>query len=328
MLEAMPTPDELGPGWTREEAAIFDAHDDMVNRRPEGGAIPSQFDKAKSGEPANFGAAVHDSMRNISGGARVHYRFQSAEGTNRYEVQLQRYRSKEQLVQDFDKVWALDSGRYERKRIGQIPALAIELEDRVTGSCAIWVRAAQFKATIAGAGGSWEEDGALRGLVEGLVRRMHSAKPTDQEADRISHIIMVSAQQAASIRRELESEQLRLDFVRWDQDSVRDREVAVLRLTNPGRRSVLIWNERVQVRAQEEAKSADEWTTVHSDYPTFDLPGALKGGQSLEFRWCATEHRPWRLCLLYSKDTATALSPDGTERFEDNYEVIGPVLGL
>jgi hypothetical protein len=118
-----------------------------------------------------------------------------------------------------------------------------------------------------------------------------------------------------------------LDFVRWDQDAGHDREVAIFRLTNPGPRSVLVWNERVQVRT-EGAQSADEWKTVHSDYPTFDLPGAFKAGQTFEFKWRAPAQGPWRVCLLYSKDTATPLLPEGTERFEDNYEVIGPELTL
>jgi hypothetical protein len=71
------------------------------------------------------------------------------------------------------------------------------------------------------------------------------------------------------------------------------------------------------------AKRTDQET---DDYPTFDLPGAFKGGQTFEFKWRAPAQGPWRLCLLYSKDTATPLLPEGTERFEDEYEVIGPEL--
>ena len=73
-------------------------------------------------------------------------------------------------------------------------------------------------------------------------------------------------------------------------------------------------------------EAPEAWETVHRDYPSFGLPGAVKGGESFELKWRAPERSPWRLCLIYSRDTATSVLPAGTTRFEDNYEVIGPVL--
>jgi hypothetical protein len=252
ILEALPTADHLGINWTREVSLLFDSRSDPTEMPATTVPLPDALVLEQR-------AAVRDPAGKVSAWANVQYDLRSAHTTNRLDVQIYRYRSKEALIEDFDHLLALDTERYEKTMITDLAAVAVAFRDARTGSGTLWFRIGNYRVWISpGSSFSWGSDPSLRHLAWALIRQLGTATHRNAKANRISHSLQTSEHSWTAIHRE----------------------------------------------------------TVHRDYPSFGLPGVMKGGETFEFKWRAPERSPWRLCLIYSKNTATSVLPAGTARFE------------
>ncbi len=112
-----------------------------------------------------------------------------------------------------------------------------------------------------------------------------------------------------------------MSFVRWVE---KPGEVdAVFRVTNPGKRAVLVWNVREQSRGS--GSGAPDWSTHGSDYPGRGWDRAeLPAGGSVEFPMASLSEGEWRVCLLYSRESTGPTDPG--RQFSGTFEVVGPVV--
>lgn len=120
---------------------------------------------------------------------------------------------------------------------------------------------------------------------------------------------------------ESEADRLTMSFVRWVE---KPGEVdAVFRVTNPGKRAVLVWNVRQQSRGS--GSGAPDWSTHGSDYPGRGWDrAAVPAGGSVEFPMASLSEGVWRVCLLYSRESTGPTDPG--RQFSGTFEVVGPAV--
>jgi hypothetical protein len=124
------------------------------------------------------------------------------------------------------------------------------------------------------------------------------------------------------VDREPDSDRLKIDFVRWSGMTTAGAPEALFRVTNPGPRSALVWNVRLQVLTTNSEAAAPAWETKHNDYPDrwdhVDIPAA----GSAEFPMLPPMTGVWRVCLLYSRELFDSHSTN--RQFAGEYELLGP----
>ncbi|MCD6052219.1 MAG: hypothetical protein K0Q55_3637 [Verrucomicrobia bacterium] len=97
---------------------------------------------------------------------------------------------------------------------------------------------------------------------------------------------------------------------------------ATFRLTNREPQSIMIWNVRVQVKAQDGGTDGQGWKTVHDDYPTGNKLARIPTGGVDQVTVSRPGDEPWRVCVLYSKETVVT----NPRRYTGNFEVISQEL--
>ena len=186
ILEALPTVDHLGTNWSREVSLLFDSRGDPTEMLATTLPLPDALVLEQR-------AAVRDPAGKVSAWANVQYDLRSAHTTNRYDVQIYRYRSKEALIEDFDRLLALDSEQYEKTMIRDLAAVAVAFRDARTGSGTLWFRIGDYKVWISpGSSFSWGSDPSLQQLARALIRQLGTAIHRNAEANRISHSLQTS----------------------------------------------------------------------------------------------------------------------------------------
>lgn len=127
------------------------------------------------------------------------------------------------------------------------------------------------------------------------------------------------------VEQEPADQRLRLEWVR-QEDATANGTDAVFRASNPGTRSVLVWNVRLEVRVSGPGDpKATSWEMRENDYPGRGWEHAtIDPGQSVQFPMLSPVDDEWRVCLLYSRETPGSQPPN--RRFDKTYEAIGPVV--
>lgn len=165
VLEALPTAESLGTGWSRHIALLFDPASDPHLIVGPMAQLPDCFRKSLQG-------AVNNPTNTISGWALADFFVRSTNRIARYELQLNRYRSKEKLVEDFDRLLASNAKGYQKLQVQGIGDAAVAFRDQ--GGMTLWFRKGSYRVSISpmSSGSSWEGDTELRWLAKEIAGRL------------------------------------------------------------------------------------------------------------------------------------------------------------
>jgi len=167
ILDALPNEAALGVGWKREIGLLFDP----LSKPPEilraASPLPDSFKKEKR-------AGVEDTKGRVSGWSHTHFTLQTTNRSCLYDVQLERYRNKEHLREDFDQLLILDSAQYGKTPVKDLGDAAVFYYDAKGSGGTLWFRRADFKVWIAPMNNltNWEQDSDLRHLARVLDQRI------------------------------------------------------------------------------------------------------------------------------------------------------------
>lgn len=180
ILEVLPSAESLGPEWKRGITALFDPASqppEIINTaRP----MPDSFKQERR-------AAVENPTNRISGWSHLHYEFHGTNGQCRYDVNIERHRSKETLVADFDRLLTLASDQYQKTEVETVgEAAVIYSEINYTNNPTLWFRRGNFRIWIAPltSNRAWKDDTGLRHLakaLDGQIRNAAGAKDAERE---------------------------------------------------------------------------------------------------------------------------------------------------
>ena len=165
VLEALPPSELLGPNWSREISLLFDPASDPSEIVIASAKLPETFRKERL-------EAVENPKNRISGSCHAHYDFQGKTGNQRYEIQVNRYRSKKIVEADFAKLLALGTKQYQKAEIYGIGEAAVIYSH--SGGMTLWFRRETFYIWISPLAGSrrWEDDSALQHLAKAFDARL------------------------------------------------------------------------------------------------------------------------------------------------------------
>jgi hypothetical protein len=166
VLEALPTAEALGLGWSREISVLFDPASKPAELFAASSRLPESFKKERRD-------AVQNPTNQISGWSHTHFTLQSTNTSRHYDVQIERYRNKGQLRSDFDQLLAFDAAEYQKAPVDKLGDAAVFYRS-MKGGATVWFRRADFKVWISpmGAVTNWEQDGQLQHLTRMLDQRI------------------------------------------------------------------------------------------------------------------------------------------------------------
>ena len=172
VLQAFPTAEVLGPAWKREIDLLFDPASNPAEICTST-VVPDSWKKAKR-------EAVENPTNQISGWSHAHFDFYAGKETNRYiryEVQVDRNRSKQQVIEVFNRLLTLDRKEYQKKEIKGLGEAAVVYWDG-SGVC-VWFRRGAFVVWISpmNMDATWENDPALQQLAKALDERLDARIP-------------------------------------------------------------------------------------------------------------------------------------------------------
>lgn len=169
VLEALPTAEALGAGWSMEVSLLFDPARKPTELFAASSRLPESFKKERR-------AAVQNPTNQISGWSHTHFSFQSTNTSHHYDVQVERYRSQDHLRADFDHLLAFDSAEYQKVPVNGVGDAALFYR-KINGGATVWFRRADFKVWISPMGTvtNWEQDGHLQRLARLLDQRILGA---------------------------------------------------------------------------------------------------------------------------------------------------------
>ena len=172
VLEALPTAESLGAGWSREISLLFDPASKPAELFGASSQLSESFKKERL-------AAVQNPTNRISGWSHTHFTLHSTNTSRQYEVQVERYRSKDHLRADFDHLLALDQAEYQKVPVEGVGEAAVFF-CRVNGGSTVWFRRADFRVWISPMGTitNWEQDVHMQKLVKMLDQRITGATPS------------------------------------------------------------------------------------------------------------------------------------------------------
>jgi len=174
VVQALPRAEVLGSGWRREISLLFDP-----------ASNPAEIVSATAQLPGSRRKEHRDAVANptnqISGWSHAHFDFQGTNRSCRYEVQVERYRSKEALIESFGQLLALRAEQYQKIEVQGIGEAAVMYRDR--SGVTLWLRRGDFKVSISPMcqTSSWEGDSALQLLAKALVQRLDESVGTKKE---------------------------------------------------------------------------------------------------------------------------------------------------
>lgn len=164
VLEALPPAEVLGAGWSRDISLLFDPASKPAEMVGATARLPDSSRKQQRD-------AVENPTNRISGWSHAHFIFQATNRAARYEVQVDRYRSKQKLVEDFNRLVAFNGEGYEKKEMQGIGEAAIAC--RGASGMTLWFRKGNFRVWISpmNSVSSWESDSGLQQLTKAFDKR-------------------------------------------------------------------------------------------------------------------------------------------------------------
>lgn len=166
VLAALPTAEALGSGWSREISLLVDPASKPAELFGASARLSESFKKERRD-------AVQNPTNRISGWSHTHYTLQSTNTSRQYDVQVERYRSKDHLRSDFAHLLAFDSAEYRKAPVDGLGDAAVFYGD-IKGGATVWFRRADFKVWIStmGAVTNWAQDRHLQHLAKMLDQRI------------------------------------------------------------------------------------------------------------------------------------------------------------
>ena len=166
VLEALPTAEALGSGWSREISLMFDPASKPPELLAASTRLPESYKKERR-------ATVQNPTNRISGWSHTHFTRQSTNTSYHYDVQIDRYRRKDHLRADFDKLLAFSSAEYQKIPVDGIGEAAVFYRS-LKGGATVWFRRADFMVWITPMGdlANWAQDGHLQHLAKMLDQRI------------------------------------------------------------------------------------------------------------------------------------------------------------
>ncbi len=329
----------LGTGWDRKIYLQFDSD-----------ASPAEVIETIKAPPESALKEWRRDMRDpngkISGWVLAHYNIVSSTNHPKYEVHLERYRSHDALLADFEKILeiaAAQPGSIPLTHIGDAAAL---VADPQGNGAKVWFRRGDFRVWISpiGAHRSWDQDASLHLLAQAMDQHiaalmLHARAAADgaalikntlEAAIRSPNPDAVKPQSVVKIgdaffpiSKSSSPEPVAIAFDHWGRQSSHTDALAVFRLTNSDSRSILLWNVRVQDPTTAPTISPSGWETIQDDYPSA-TSAVCEPGSSIEFWVTKPVMTPWRVCILYSRELSESDRPKDSQRsWGGNYEVIG-----
>jgi hypothetical protein len=169
VLEALPTAEALGTGWSRQISLLFDPASKPAELFAPSSRLPESFKKERR-------EAVQNPTNHISGWSHTHFSYQSTNTSRHYDIQVERYRSQDHLRADFDRLLAFDSAEYQKVPVNGVGDAAVFYR-KINGGATVWFRRAAFKVWISPMATvtNWEQDGHLQHLAKLLDQRIVEA---------------------------------------------------------------------------------------------------------------------------------------------------------
>jgi len=165
VLETLPPTEVLGAGWSRDISLLFDPASKPAQIVGGTARLPDSFRRDRQN-------AVESPTNRISGWTHAHFDFQAKNRTVRYEVQVERYRSKQKLTEDFDRLLAFNAEQNQKKEIHGIGEAAVVY--RNASGMTLWFRRGTFQVWIGpmNSTSSWENDTGLQQLTKAFDKRL------------------------------------------------------------------------------------------------------------------------------------------------------------
>jgi hypothetical protein len=172
VLDALPSAESLGSNWRREIGLLFDSASNPA-QIVGSTTLPDSWKKAKR-------EAVDNPTNRVSGWSHAYFDYQSTNATNRYVVQVERYRNKQRVIEDFNHLLTFNATDYQKKDIKGIGEAAVVYCN--ASGMTLWFRTGTFRVWISPISPtrSWEKDTALRELAKAMEKRME-AKLSDKK---------------------------------------------------------------------------------------------------------------------------------------------------
>ncbi|HZQ47533.1 MAG TPA: hypothetical protein VFC07_11005 [Verrucomicrobiae bacterium] len=329
----------LGTGWEQKIYLLFDS-----------AAAPAEIIQTAGNPPQsalkNWRRGVQDANGKISGWVLAHY--STASGTNgpKYEVHLERFRSHDALLSDFEKLLETAEATPGSCPLKQIGDAAFVSSDAQGTGVKVWFRRGNFRVWISpvGAPRQWNEDTSLhllaqaidqriviislgmRGVADGAALLKHALEEqvnSPHPGAIISQQLIKAGGAFVPISKASSSNTVSFVFDHWKNDGTNGDALAIFRLTNSDSCSIVLWNVLVQNPGTRYFLDPSGWETIQDGYPSA-TSAVCETGSSIEFSVGKPIMTPWRACILYSRELSDSDRPKDSQRtWGGNYEVIG-----
>jgi hypothetical protein len=175
VLAALPPAESLGPGWKRDIDALFDSASQPPEIIGASARIPDSFKQQQRLNMAN-------PTNNVSGWGHLDYEFQGTNRHRRYEVNIERFRSKDRLYEEFNRLLTLESDQYQKTELKTVGESAV-IYQHATGvsGLTLWFCRGNFRVWIApmDSTASWKGDAEFQKLARALDDQMRNEAGPD-----------------------------------------------------------------------------------------------------------------------------------------------------
>jgi hypothetical protein len=173
ILKALPTAESLGPEWKRGITVLFDTASqppEIINTAKQ---MPDSFKQEQR-------AAVENPTNRISGWSHLFYEVNGTNQSGRYDVNIERFRSKEVLTAEFDRLLKLEAAQYHKTELKTVGEAAVIYSDATNG-LTLWFRRGNFRVWICPltVNRPWRDDLGLQQLAEALDDRLRADAGVD-----------------------------------------------------------------------------------------------------------------------------------------------------
>ncbi|MEI7732419.1 MAG: hypothetical protein WCO56_22805 [Verrucomicrobiota bacterium] len=167
VLAMLPSEEALGPAWKREIGLLFDPLSQPSEILHTASPFPDSFKK-------EIRATVEGPEHAVSGWSNTHFTFQNTNRSCLYEVQIERYRNKEQLRAGFEQLLTFASYQYRKAPVNDLGDAAVFYQATNSTGATLWFRRGNFKVRIAAMNDTthWEQDSNLQHLAKTLDQRI------------------------------------------------------------------------------------------------------------------------------------------------------------
>lgn len=173
ILKVLPTAESLGPEWKRGLTVLFDPASQPSEISNTAKPMRDSFKQAQR-------AAVENPTNRISGWSLLYYEVNGTNQSGRYDVNIARFRSKEVLTAEFDRLLKLEAAQYPKTKLKTVGDAAVFFSDSTNGAT-LWFRRGHFRVWIIPVyfQGPGKEDAGLQQLAKALDDQLRAGAGVD-----------------------------------------------------------------------------------------------------------------------------------------------------